>query len=80
MAFLVLRDRGCYTAGGLTLFLCVTDIANGDKDFGLVTDCYISENARNRILREVANRAQKAVFDVAYSWCAQWCVHSSAAC
>ena len=46
-------------------------IADGGKDLGLATDCYISETARNRILREVANRAQKAVFDVAYSWCVQ---------
>ena len=49
------------------------NIANGGKDLGLATDCYISESARNRILREVANRAQKAVFDVAYSWYVPGC-------
>ncbi|KAF7185322.1 hypothetical protein HII31_13301 [Pseudocercospora fuligena] len=35
---------------------------------GLLTDHYVSEIARQRILREAAMRAQKAVFDVAYSW------------
>lgn len=34
----------------------------------MLTDHYISELSRQRILREVAMRAQKAVFDVAYSW------------
>ncbi|KAK4501749.1 hypothetical protein PRZ48_007558 [Zasmidium cellare] len=38
------------------------------ESHGLFTDYYLSDNARNRILREVATRAQKAAFDVAYSW------------
>ncbi|KAK4621849.1 hypothetical protein CLAFUW4_07422 [Fulvia fulva] len=34
----------------------------------ILTDHYVSEGARHRILREVVSRAQKSVFDVAYSW------------
>ncbi|TKA64964.1 hypothetical protein B0A55_09907, partial [Friedmanniomyces simplex] len=36
--------------------------------FGMLPDYYISDNARSRILREIANRAQKAVFDVTHAW------------
>ncbi|GAB1737087.1 hypothetical protein NU219Hw_g770t1 [Hortaea werneckii] len=36
--------------------------------FDIVSELHISDNARQRILREIANRAQKVVFDVTYSW------------
>lgn len=45
-----------------------SDAVTLPEAFGLVSDCYISESARHRILREVARHAQKAVFDVAYAW------------
>ncbi|GAB7364234.1 hypothetical protein MBLNU230_g4782t1 [Neophaeotheca triangularis] len=35
---------------------------------GLLADHYISDLARQRILREIALRAQKVVLDVAYNW------------
>ncbi|KAI7480407.1 hypothetical protein KC351_g7018 [Hortaea werneckii] len=38
------------------------------KAFNIVSELHISDIARQRILREVANRAQKVVFDVTYSW------------
>jgi len=31
-------------------------------------DCYVPDNVRQKVLREVASRARKAIFDVAYSW------------
>lgn len=34
----------------------------------MLTDSYISDITRQRILREVVTRAQKSVFDVAYAW------------
>lgn len=34
----------------------------------MLTDSYMSDITRQRILREVVNRAQKSVFDVAYAW------------
>ncbi|KAK0909533.1 hypothetical protein LTR02_004397 [Friedmanniomyces endolithicus] len=36
--------------------------------FGMLSDHYVSENARSRILREIAVRTQKAVFDVTHAW------------
>ncbi|KJY02303.1 hypothetical protein TI39_contig67g00001, partial [Zymoseptoria brevis] len=36
--------------------------------YGLLTDHYISEPGRQRILREVVVRVQKAIYEVAYSW------------
>ncbi|KAK0291837.1 hypothetical protein LTR91_008821 [Friedmanniomyces endolithicus] len=36
--------------------------------FGILSDHYVSENARSRILREIAIRTQKAVFDVTHAW------------
>lgn len=36
--------------------------------YGSVTDNYISDMSRQRILKEVCMRAQKAIFDVTYSW------------
>ncbi|TKA83580.1 hypothetical protein B0A55_00417 [Friedmanniomyces simplex] len=36
--------------------------------FGMLPDYYISDNARSRILREIANRVQKAVFEVTHAW------------
>ncbi|RMY78715.1 hypothetical protein D0863_00516 [Hortaea werneckii] len=36
--------------------------------FDIVSELHISDIARQRILREIANRAQKVVFDVTYSW------------
>ncbi|KAI6957288.1 hypothetical protein KC329_g18026 [Hortaea werneckii] len=38
------------------------------KAFDIVSELHISDIARQRILREIANRAQKVVFDVTYSW------------
>ncbi|KAI7491644.1 hypothetical protein KC357_g1599 [Hortaea werneckii] len=38
------------------------------KAFNIVSELHISDIARQRILREIANRAQKVVFDVTYSW------------
>ncbi|KAI6837413.1 hypothetical protein KC332_g4902 [Hortaea werneckii] len=38
------------------------------KAFDIVSELHISDIARQRILHEVANRAQKIVFDVTYSW------------
>lgn len=35
---------------------------------GLLIDHHIPEAARHRVLREIASRAQKVVFDVIYSW------------
>ena len=43
-------------------------LTNFLKIHGLLTDHFISDNARQRLLREVASRTQKAVFDVVYSW------------
>lgn len=45
-----------------------SSLTNLSKAYGLLVDRYISENARQRILREIASRAQKAVFDVLYHW------------
>lgn len=39
-----------------------------NKAYGLVEDSFVSENVRLRVLREIAVRAQKTVFDVCYSW------------
>ncbi|KAI6870048.1 hypothetical protein KC334_g19109, partial [Hortaea werneckii] len=36
--------------------------------FDIVCELHISDIARQRVLREIANRAQKVVFDVTYSW------------
>lgn len=47
------------------LFTTPTDCS---KAFGLVPHYYVSDSARHRILREIVNRAQKAIFDVAYPW------------
>jgi len=38
------------------------------KSFGLMLDYYISDIVRNRVLREIASRAQKVIFNVAYPW------------
>jgi hypothetical protein len=33
-----------------------------------MTDRFFSDNTRKQVLREIAGRAQKMVFDVVYSW------------
>lgn len=43
-------------------------VANQSKAFNLMPDHFISDIARQRLLREVVNRAQKAAYDVAYLW------------
>jgi len=44
------------------------DMITLPEAFGLLTDHYLSELARQKILREIVMRAQRAVFDVAYIW------------
>ncbi|KAK5747107.1 hypothetical protein LTR17_000239 [Elasticomyces elasticus] len=46
----------------------IMDVLSLPEAYNMMPDYYISDNARSRILREVANRAQKAVFDVTYAW------------
>lgn len=38
------------------------------KMYGLLSDFFVSDNVRHRVLREIASRSQKAAFDVVYSW------------
>ncbi|KAI5364962.1 hypothetical protein Slin15195_G045000 [Septoria linicola] len=55
----------------LTRWLFSTFIVNAinlPESHGLLTDHYVSDVSRQRILREVVTRAQKAVFDVSYYW------------
>ena len=33
-----------------------------------MTDHYFTENARKQVLREIAGRTQRTVFDFVYSW------------
>ncbi|KAK6405342.1 hypothetical protein LTR81_019858 [Elasticomyces elasticus] len=46
----------------------IMDVLSLPEAYNMMPDYYISDNARSRILREIANRAQKAVFDVTYAW------------
>lgn len=43
-------------------------MANVQQSHGLLTDHFVSEAARQRILREVVRRAYKAASDVIYAW------------
>lgn len=36
---------------------------------GLMTDYYFTENTRKQVLREIAGRTHKAIFDFVYAWC-----------
>jgi hypothetical protein len=38
------------------------------KIHGLMTDHFFPESMRKQVLREIAGRTQKTVFDVVYSW------------
>ncbi|CAK4034094.1 Hypothetical predicted protein [Lecanosticta acicola] len=46
----------------------VMDTVTLPEAYGMLTDHYVSDVSRQRILREVVTRAQRCVFDVAYAW------------
>lgn len=43
-------------------------LTNVCKMHGMLSDYFVPDNVRQRILREVGGRCQRAVFDVTYSW------------
>ncbi|KAK3684441.1 hypothetical protein LTR37_020281 [Vermiconidia calcicola] len=50
------------------LFSFLTDAITTPEIHGLLTDQYITDNARQRLLREIASRCQKSGFEVVYAW------------
>ncbi|CZT21828.1 uncharacterized protein RCC_07695 [Ramularia collo-cygni] len=55
----------------VTRWLCSSFLADAltlSEAHGSLTDHYVPEISRQRILRKIAERTQKAVYEVAYSW------------
>ena len=65
------RQQKAFPHFVLTRWLLSSFVMNAlslPEAYGMLTDYYISDAARQRILREVATRCHKAVLDVVYSW------------
>lgn len=54
-----------------TLFPILLLITDDHQHHGIMSDYYISENARKIILEQIAHKAQKHVLDMTYQWYAR---------